>query len=90
MRKMLLLAVIAISGTALAVQLTQREETKKVEATTCCCDQCDCKNCACDKDCSNCASCLKHEECGDCCTFGNHCKGNASVEGNRKHRRCRR
>ena len=87
MKKIVLTCVLVFSAccvTLFAQKDKKEKETVKIE---CCCEDCTCRKCKCDTDCSECRGCRKNEECrscvdcdheGRCCDYHRHHK---------KHRR---
>lgn len=86
MKKIVLTCVLVFSAccvTLFAQKDKKEKETVKIE---CCCEDCTCRKCKCDTDCSECRGCRKNEECRSCvdCDHEGRC-----CDYHRHHKKCR-
>lgn len=87
MKKIVLACVLVFSACCVTIFAQEDKKEKEKVKIECCCEDCICRECKCDTNCSECRGCRKNEECknckdcdheGRCCDYDRHHK---------KHRR---
>lgn len=66
MKKILLLGLLVLSVIGIAMATPNDASDKKKEKVECCCEDCTCKDCIYESDCSDCKGCQKDKKCGEC------------------------